>query len=208
MIAGALVWLVAAPAAAGGKEAEPEVPVGMAGHFQQASLLMLAVAVNDDRGAKDLAKDLAGNKAAPSPLREAAKRVAGKVGKAEKVSPEVAQLARTCANCHLAGGHGPQPHDTAVVPGDDPTEKHIMAAMFAWIGLVTPQEQPFRLGLQELLPPVFIESDAEVHEAADTLRGWVEEAEQASSWDERADLFGHVLATCAECHERARVVSR
>jgi cytochrome c553 len=205
---GSLAW-AGAPGAGASDVPEGSPPQGgMAGHFHDASLLMLAVAVNDKGGAKDLAKDLASDKTAPSPLREAAKRVVGKVGNPEKASAAVAQLARTCANCHLAGARGPAPHDTTAVPGDDPTERHIMAAMFTWIGLVTPIEQPYLLGLEELLPPVFIESDEEVQEAAEMLRGWVEEARVATSWAERTELYGKVLATCAECHDRARVISR
>lgn len=193
---------------ADGKEPAEEPPAGMAGHFHNAALLMMAVAVNDKGGAKNLAKDLATDKAAPIPLRDAAKRVVGKVGNREKGAAAVAQLARACANCHIAGSRGPVPHDTAEVPGEDPTERHIMAAMFAWIGLVTPLEQPYLLGLDELLPPVFIESDDDVQQAADELRGWVEEARAATSWADRTELFGKVLATCAECHDRARVISR
>ena len=208
------LWVAIAGAGIGHAEDAPaspaleEVPDGMAGHFHQASLLMLAVAVNDAKGAKAYAKDLATNKAAPTPLRDAAKAVVGKTGNATKASKAVADLARTCANCHLAGARGPIPHDTTAVPGADPTEQHIMAAMFAWIGLITPIEQPYLLGLDELLPPVFIESDERVQEVADRFKGLVDSAREAESWAQRTAVFGDVLTTCADCHDRAGVRAR
>jgi cytochrome c553 len=195
------MWWLAVPAFAD----EVDLTTGMAGHFNQAALTMLAVAVNDDRGAKDHAKLLSKDKAAPEPLRDAAKVVVGRIGNPDKAAAAVADLASSCANCHLAGARGPLPHDTEVVPGDTPTDRHIMAAMFIWIGLVTPVEQPFLLGLEELLPPVNLESDERVQEAALAFRDQVDEAKAAESWDARSEVFGAMLAVCAECHRKAGV---
>jgi hypothetical protein len=209
-------WLAAGAIAKGDEEAQPaadepavEAPApelpGMAGHFHRGALLMLAVAVNDRTGARDLAKQMATDKAAPSPLREAAKRVVPRVGNPERAGPAVAELGWACAQCHLAGSRGPVPHDTAEVPGADPTERHIMAAMFTWIGLVTPVEQPYVLGLEELVPPVFLESDDRLRALADRLRDAADQAREAESWAQRTEQFGQVLATCAACHREAGV---
>src|SRR5687768_4804479 len=64
-------------------------PVGMAGHFQQATLAMLAVAVNDLDEARDLGFQMSKDKMAPAPLRAAAKDVY-KAKTISKAAPAVA----------------------------------------------------------------------------------------------------------------------
>lgn len=199
------MWLLLALSADAG---EPRAPTGMAGHFQEAALAMLAVAVDDRKGAKDHIKELATSDVAPGPLRDAARDALTRIKKVDSSGPAVAELVTACAKCHLAGGRGPEPRDTDVIPGATAVDRHIMASMFIWIGLVTPIEQPFLLGLDELLPHVDLESDEGVQEVADTWVTLARNARAAKSWAERRDTFGNMLVVCVECHERAGVTGR
>lgn len=196
------MWLWLAVVAQAG---EPATPTGMAGHFQDGALTMLAVAVDDRKGAKVHAKALASSETAPQPLRDAAKALLADLGKPEQSGPAVADLVGACAKCHLAGGRGPDPHDITVVPGGSAVDRHIMASMFVWIGLVTPLEDPYLLGLDELLNHIDLESNDGVREVAATFGTLVNNAKAASSWAERREKFGTMIPVCVECHDRAGV---
>lgn len=194
------MWFLFASASA----QEPATNTGMAGHFELAALTMLAVAVNDIDGARTHAKTLSQNDAAPTNLRATARNVS-RAGKIERIAPEIGRMAQTCAECHLAGSRGPIPHDTLTVPGSNGTERHIMAAMFIWIGLITPLEQPYQLGLDELLPPVDTTSSPEFTAIAAMFSSQVASAREAKSWDQRTAVFGEMLQVCSRCHLAAHV---
>lgn len=191
------MWLWMALTARAG---EPETPTGMAGHFQDAALTMLAVAVDDKKEARAHAKALATSPTAPEPLREAAQDLLGDLGKAERAGPAVADLVGACAKCHLAGGRGPEPVALAEIPGASPVDRHVMASMFVWIGLVTPLQEPWDLGLDRLLEPLDTESSDAVRASAETFTTLVHNARAAKSWAERRDKFGTMLPACVECH--------
>lgn len=196
------VWLAVAARAE-----EPSPPTGMAGHFQDAAMAMLAVAVEDKKGAKSHTKSLATSSVAPQPLRDAAKELLGELGKPEDAGPALADLVGTCAKCHLAGGRGPEPHDLEMIPGGNGVERHMMATMFVWIGLVTPLEQPWELGLDNLLSHVDLESSEEVRAVGQTFSSLVHNAKAAGSWAERREKFGAMVPLCVECHEAAGLTS-
>ena len=191
------MWLLMALTA---RAEAPETPTGMAGHFQDAALTMLAVAVDDKKGAKTHAKALATSDTAPEPLREAAQDLLGELGRAERAGPAVADLVGACAKCHLAGGRGPEPVEVSVIPGASAVDRHVMAAMFVWIGLVTPLDEPWELGLDALLKHVDLGSDDAVRASAETFTTLVRNAKAARSWAERRDKFGTMLPACVECH--------
>lgn len=176
----------------------------MAGHFERAALTMLAVAVNDLDEARGLAKELSKDATAPTNLRAAAKGVS-RASKMERAAPAVGAMAQTCAECHIAGSRGPVPVGTTTVPGSTGVERHIMAAMFIWIGLITPLDQPYQLGLDELLPPVDTTSSPELQALAALFSQRVASAREAKSWDQRTVVFGEMLEVCAGCHLAARV---
>jgi hypothetical protein len=182
----------------------PEAKTGMAGHFERGALTMLAVAVSDMEGARSIAKELSRDSSAPTNLRAAARDVS-RSGKVERAAPAVGEMAQTCAECHIAGSRGPIPQGTDSVPGETGAERHIMAAMFIWIGLVTPLDQPYQLGLDELLPPVDTTSSPELQALAALFSQRVTAAREAKSWDERSVVFGEMLQVCASCHLAAKV---
>jgi mono/diheme cytochrome c family protein len=182
----------------------PEARTGMAGHFERGALTMLAVAVGDTEGARLIAKQLARDETAPANLRAAARDVS-RTSRLERAAPAVGVMAQTCAECHVAGARGPVPQGTSAVPGETGVERHIMAAMFIWIGLVTPLDQPYQLGLDELLPPVDTTSSPELQALAALFSQRVTTAREAKSWDERTVVFGEMLQVCSSCHLAAKV---
>ena len=199
------MWLLLALTA---RAEAPETPTGMAGHFQDAALMMLAVAVDDKKAARAHTKSLATSDVAPAPLREAAQDLLGSLGKAERAGPAVADLVGACAKCHLAGGRGPEPTEVSEVPGASAVDRHVMASMFVWIGLVTPLEQPYALGLDALVRDLDTNSNDAVRASAETFHTLVLNAKAARSWAERRDKFGTMLPACVECHELAGATFR
>mgnify|MGYP003887309017 CR=1 FL=1 len=115
----------------------------------------------------------------------------------------VAELARTCAECHVAGGVGPQPSGVENLPSLPPQKQHAYAAMYMWIGLVTPHERAFEVGLGGAVPPVDLDSPQALFDELQVFEQMVGDAKQMGSWDDRADAFGQMLQTCASCHELA-----
>lgn len=196
--------LLLAATALGAEPADGDPGSVMIGHFQQATQIMLAVATNDTRDSRDLAKDLARVKGVPANLEDAAKAVS-RERKPEKAAEAVGLLARTCAECHVASGRGPRPTGMEAVPGTSARERHVYAALFTWIGLVTPLPSAWDLGLQEALPPVDLDSGEELQAALQTFRTRAENSLAATSLQRRAESFGPLIEACASCHAAARV---
>jgi len=203
------MWLVLGTLAlAGGKGEEPaDDNPGMVGHFEAASYTFLSVAVDDMKGARKHAKSLWERASVPKPVRDQAD-IIRKCKKLDCGGPEVAKLARTCATCHVEGGVGPRPSGMEGLPLLPPTEQHAVAAMYMWIGLVTPHEKAYQLGLAGAVPPIDLDSRQELFDAMQVFESIVARAEAADTWDERSGAFGDMLQTCAGCHELAGVDKR
>lgn len=213
-----LTWLIAARGADGGAEAAdrpmeeqpeaepppaPAAPSLMVGHFVQATTAMLATAIGRVDVARDHARALAETAGVPPELATAA-RALGECRKVSCAAPAVASLGVTCADCHLTTGQGPTPHDMGTIPGKDARERHIYAATFAWVGLVTPKQPTLLMGLSNVIPPVDRSSaPPKVAEAADVFRAAVARAVAAESLEDRGTAFADVLAACDGCHASA-----
>ncbi len=198
-------WLALATALAG--DAADEGNAGMVGHFEAASYTFLSVAIDDMKEARNHAKSLWEGANVP----QAVKIQANELRKCKKLDcggPEVATLARTCATCHVQGGVGPQPTGMEALPQLPPTEQHAVAAMYMWIGLVTPHERAYALGLEGAVPPIDLDSRQELFDALQVFESMVARGEAADTWDARAEVFGEMLQTCAGCHELAGVDKR
>ncbi len=192
------LWLLAAGAA---EPADDERP-GMVGHFEAATYTMLTTAVGDVKRAKKHAKDLAAREEIPMAIRIEATQL-GKCNDLDCTTDAVAELARTCAECHVAGGVGPEPSGVENLPNLPPQKQHAYAAMYMWIGLVTPHERAFEVGLGGAVPPVDLDSPQALFDELQAFEQMVGDAKQMGSWDDRADAFGQMLQTCASCHELA-----
>lgn len=185
------------------REAPAEEPQNlMVGHFVEATTVMLAVAVNRVDVAKSHADRIVQTEGAPDPLVAAARAVTD-CKKVSCAAEAVGRMGSTCADCHLTTGHGPIPHDMGTIPGNDARERHIYAATFAWVGLITPRQPTLLMGLSNVVPPVDRSSSPDkVVQAADAFRSSVGVAVAAESLDDRAEAFADVLQGCAACHEQ------
>jgi hypothetical protein len=194
-----MVWWLAAALA--GDPVDDERP-GMVGHFEQATYTMLTVAVGDVRRARKHARELSLRETVPMIVRTEATEL-NKCKTLDCASVAVGKLARTCAECHVAGGVGPQPSGVDKLPLLPPQKQHAHAAMYMWIGLVTPNEQAFTVGLAGAVPPVDLDSPQALFDELQTFEGLVREAQGLDAWDPRADAFGAMLQRCAGCHALA-----
>lgn len=202
------MWCLALAAAFAGDAAEPtSTKAGMVGHFEAASYAFLSVAIDDMKATRSHATELFENASVPQSVRMQAE-VLRKCKKLDCGGPEVATLARTCAECHVKGGVGPQPTGVEALPQLPPTEQHAVAAMYMWIGLVTPHEQAFDLGLEGAVPPVDLDSKQALFDELQSFDALIARADGATSWDARAQVFGEMLQTCAGCHAEAGVDKR
>ncbi|MCA9494263.1 MAG: hypothetical protein KC621_30260 [Myxococcales bacterium] len=183
------------------EEPAPQEQSLMVGHFVEGTTAMLAVAVNRVDVARTHAQKIVDAEGAPEPLVAAAREVAD-CKKVSCASEAIGRMGSTCADCHLTSGQGPRPHDMGAIPGKDARERHIYAATFAWVGLITPKQPTLLMGLSNVVPP--IDRDAvsnKVGQAADAFRASLADAVAAESLEDRGKAFGAVLEGCAACHE-------
>lgn len=179
----------------------------MIGHFEAASFSAFSVAVGDVKEARRHAGELTAAEGITDEVLEAARAIE-KCRDVECAAPAAAQLARTCAGCHVEGGEGPRPVGVEQLPRLGPDEQHAVAAMFVWIGIVTPHEQAYLTGLGGAVPPVDLDSPTKLLEMFDSFDDLVASATEARGWDERTGFMGQMFTTCADCHRLAGVDKR
>jgi hypothetical protein len=191
--------------AVGALASDPATPSAMVGHFEAATHTMLAVGTGETKEARRQAKALADRPGVPEVLEAAADAVAD-CRKVDCAGPAVAQMARTCAACHESIGRGPRVGPMEALPGRNQRERHTFAALFLWIGLVTPHEQAFTVGIEGAIPPVDLDSSDELRVLEARFQQLVTAAASEADWDGRAEQFGQMLTLCVECHEAAGLV--
>lgn len=144
-------------------------------------------------------------------LRERAAKVAGAttLPSAAMASTE---LALECGRCHAANAATP------VFPALDRrvdasgTRPHMLRHQWAaeqmWNGLIGPSEERWNAGVAELaeapLAPEEIAANATVlpaiAELGEDVHALGAQGSKATTWNERAEIYGRLLATCASCH--------
>ena len=124
----------------------------------------------------------------------------------------VATMGRTCGECHRESGGGP-----AIPPATDPLERfesdrldermgrHMWASELLWEGLTGPSDAVWTAGaktlvdapdeLDEALPEHFDEQLRAVKELGVAAGG-------SSNLADRANVYGLLISTCAQCHSR------
>lgn len=143
-------------------------------------------------------------------IRDAARQVelSGSVGDAAR---RAATLGRRCADCHDAiAARVTFPADAR--PPDDPRLGAMMlghqwAATQMWFGLIGPADDRWLTGARALttVPLTIVaqgvtpSSELDVDDVA-RVRLYANRALGAMPREERAELFGTLLATCAHCH--------
>jgi len=125
----------------------------------------------------------------------------------------VATMARICGECHRENGVHPE---TAATPPPlvrsqqgalpDRMMQHVWASTLLWEGLVAPSDALWEGGVRALEAASSGELDRELpSEFAADLREvsvLAARANEATTLEQRADVYGLVLATCAGCHDR------
>jgi hypothetical protein len=115
-------------------------------------------------------------------------------------------IIRACSECHRASG--------AAITGDAITRRgralpagmadHVRAADDMLLGLLLPSDTHWTRGadrLQSSVPPA---PDRASPWASDTLRHLTDRSRRATTPAARSSNYVQLLATCAECHQRAR----
>jgi cytochrome c553 len=129
---------------------------------------------------------------------------------ADEALHAVARLGTECAGCHVASGATPDLVDPPRPPpdGNDVSSRmtrHRWATDRLWEAVIAPSDDEWKTGLDVLaatpLPASELGKDREP--LARKLQRTAESARTARSQD-RAQVYGDLLATCAACHARGR----
>lgn len=126
------------------------------------------------------------------------------------------RFATTCGECHQLSKAGPspteaaalQPNDAGIVPH---MQRHRWALDRMWEGLVTPSNALWASGVRALVDHPIDASTLAVREdqpaVPANLDAWVHrtgaEALLTDDPRQRGQIYGELLATCAECHAAA-----
>jgi hypothetical protein len=123
----------------------------------------------------------------------------------------VARMGRACGDCHTTLNTGPSFHfDRAPLEGKSVSERmarHQWAAERMWEGLIIAEPALFDLGARTIAgAPVWNAEPLpeEVAALEDRVRGLADEALAAQNQTTRTEVYGRLLAVCADCHMVAR----
>lgn len=212
------------------QELPENITEDMGKHFEQVSSIQKAV-IRDDLDAVSAAANwLSANHTmvgAPEgwgphiqEMRSFA-RAASEAKSVEAAASTLASMSRACGKCHEALEAEPRIPELGAkgLPPKDPAEtvphmlRHYWAVDQLWIGIVNPSEQSWNKGTEALdtvpLGPLKMTDDEEittdVGDWAKAVHEISAQAAMAQDWDSRARLYGELLATCAQCHQKLEV---
>jgi cytochrome c553 len=190
-------------------------------HFDMAADLRHAALMGDLVGVRRSATLLADLERPPDlgpehqprliPLARAA-RAAGLARSSEEAARATADVARACADCHVAAGVGLEELlSLEPRPGVAPASAHAPAlgpaSSLLWSGVAAPSERHWRAGLEALEAAGPIDAEARrglppeyVVEIERRIARLTEEADRATAPDERSRLLGEIWSACADCH--------
>lgn len=123
----------------------------------------------------------------------------------------VATMARVCGDCHRAKAPGSkfdpppaEPRRKRTDSFDERMQRHIWAADRMWTGLTEPSDAAWNAGASALasLPSTTPKAarDPQIAAALQEVREVGARALEAASSRDRADTYGLLLSTCANCH--------
>jgi cytochrome c553 len=144
----------------------------------------------------------------------AVRAAAGRVAEAqdlERAAVASAELATTCADCHLALGAHPRPEVAELPPLDGEAaaqmQRHAWAFERLWEGLVLPSDDSWRRGCDAFveLPtcddgPSSDRDPAAIQRAREQTAALELEARAAATPEARAAVYARMLPTCSACH--------
>lgn len=211
--------LFAAPAA----DDEVSVQSHMFEHFARATLIQTAVINGKLEDAKQHAEWLAlhvPHAELPTgwePFVDRMQATAGDISAANSLivaADATADLAGICGECHQAlaftmkldsSSHAPMGNS---VPSR--MARHLWAADRLWEGLIGPNEEAWIAGAEALAEAPLRGDDIRSEGAstadylADRVNGLGADARRTARHSARVRLYGHLLSTCAECHDLYR----
>ena len=150
-----------------------------------------------------------------TPYLEGVRRSARTLESAEDVvvaAGDAAALARECARCHTAIGAKPA-FSASPRPDGGKRLQHTMtahhwAAARMWEGVIGPNDQRWKSGAELLASaPLTITAESSILGIADDVSRihlLATRAQKLGAQDDRVELFGRLLATCAHCHATIR----
>jgi hypothetical protein len=205
------------------RASSPATAAKMNEHMRDAGRIKEAVIAGDLDDARSAARRLSEQLAADELPEAQRPRVREAVRLAEVAldtddlavaASAVAGLGLVCGECHAAVAGGPKGLTIGAAPAPaerDPKAqmtRHQWAADHMWLALVARTDGAWRTAAEALASaPLDIEAitaDVELTEDVLRLPDRVHElgrrAGATGSWDERATIYGEVLASCAACH--------
>jgi cytochrome c553 len=117
-----------------------------------------------------------------------------------------AALGAACSSCHLLTGGPSSPQFAVPLPGSSESMlAHERAAERLWQGVVAPSDAAWIAGTDALIAAPELDSDVpDISHRAAHVRDLARRGQRIAA-DERAELFGNLLLTCAGCHQRVDV---
>lgn len=114
-----------------------------------------------------------------------------------------ARLASACASCHVAAGISPDFKPTGEPPKDEPTiparmARHLWATDRLWEAIVGGDDDAWKQGIAVLASRPVDDLSTAQRPFAIRLRAFAKRS--ARTPDDKAALYGELLATCAGCH--------
>jgi hypothetical protein len=196
----------------------------MHARFKATSAIATAIALSDLKRAHDEAKIVA---ALDEPdvlpqwqpyiagIREAASRIV-ETDDTMAAARALADLGARCARCHQAAGaklvfpKATAPRDVVKLPSQ--MASHQWAAARMWEGLIGANDSQWKTGANALATSrlaITAEAaepghDLGIADDAARVHLFAARAAKAGSIDDRAQLYGQMLATCAHCHATIR----
>ncbi len=120
-------------------------------------------------------------------------------GAAARLSAEVATR---CAACHQASGAlPPLDEDDIELVNLDARGKHSLAPYYLWVGLILPSDLAWTSGAAHL----GVDDELALGTVGGEAYAALGQRARDAATDERAEVWGQVLASCAGCHESVRV---
>jgi len=200
-----------------------EVAPRMAGHFENVSQLYAAAAagqLSNVHGQATALLERETGEGMPEKVRplvaelRAFAQLAATAPDTRSAASAVARLGGTCGACHREMKRGPRYEVVTGPPGgDSPVVTRMMRHQWAsdrlWDGLVGPSDQSWMAGAAALRDaPLYTDAltrDVEQYDPVTKLAWTVHDvgarANTAHDRYQRADLYGDLLATCANCHQ-------
>jgi cytochrome c553 len=135
----------------------------------------------------------------------------------QEAAAATATLAASCGDCHQALGRGPRFVVGQSSPQGTSQEaqmiRHLWAADRMWEGLVGPSEESWQAGAAALAEtgPALVHalrastSSGPGSSLVNQVQSAADQALAATTWSERAEVYGQMLGTCNGCHSATGV---